>query len=270
MNEITGKELAHRIRCHAIRMTHNARASHIGSIMSIADIVGMLYGEIMAIYPSDPKNDKRDRLILSKGHAGVAVYAALAETGFFPIEELDNYYSNGCYLSGHISHKNVTGVEFSTGSLGHGVCVACGMALAAKLDGKKHHVFSIIGDGECNEGSVWEMAMFANQFKLDNFTVIVDHNKFQAMDTCKNTIDPIDLVKKWDAFGWNTLSIDGHNYSEIKSGIMSRIKDKPTCIIAHTIKGKGVSFMENNIIWHYKDPQGEYYENALMELEGKD
>ena len=147
MTEITGKELAYRIRCHAIRMTHNARASHIGSIMSTADIVGMLYGEIMVTYPNDPRNDNRDRLILSKGHAGVALYAALAETGFFPIEELDNYYSNGSYLSGHVSHKKVKGVEFSTGSLGHGVCVACGMALAAKYDGKKHRIFSIVGGG---------------------------------------------------------------------------------------------------------------------------
>lgn len=266
MNHLTGKELALRIRYHAINMTHNAGASHIASVLSIADIVGMLYAEIMMSFPNDPENDQRDRFILSKGHAGVAIYAALAEIGFFPLGELEKYYLNGSFLSGHISHKNVNGVEFSTGSLGHGVCVASGMALSAKLDKKNHHIYSIIGDGECNEGSVWEMAMFARQNKLDNFTVIIDHNKLQATDTCKKTMDPIDLGKKWEAFGWNVIEIDGHNFSEIKSGLKRTEKEKPACIIAHTTKGKGISFMENNILWHYRDPQGDFYKKALMEL----
>lgn len=174
---MTSKELAWKIRRDAIEMTHISNCSHIGSVLSIADIVGVLYSNAMNVNKDNPKGDRRDRFILSKGHAGAAIYSELAEMGFFSVEDLTTYYANGSKLSGHISHKGVPGVEFSTGSLGHGVCVATGMAMAAKIDKKRHRVFTIIGDGECDEGSTWETALFANQFKLSNLTVIVDHNK---------------------------------------------------------------------------------------------
>lgn len=264
---MTSKELAWKIRRHAIEMTHISNGSHIGSVLSIADIVGVLYNDIMNIYPEDPKNDNRDRFILSKGHAGAAIYSALAEKGFFDIEQLKTHYADGSILSGHVSHKNVPGVEFSTGSLGHGACVAAGMAMAAKTDNRKHRIFVITGDGECDEGSIWEMALFANHFKLSNLTVIVDHNKIQSLDTCENTLDLIDLSAKWKAFGWNVIDIDGHNHEEIKKALLYKDSIKPTCIIANTIKGKGISFMENTVLWHYRAPQGEDYINAVKELE---
>lgn len=264
---MTTEELAYRIRRHAIEMTHAAHASHIGSVLSVADIVAVLYGNVMKIFPNDPQNDGRDRFVLSKGHAGIAIYSVLAEMGFFPVEELDTYYQNGSKLSGHVSNKGVPGVEFSTGSLGHGVCVACGMALAAKLDKKQHHVYAIIGDGENEEGSVWEMSLFASHHKLDNFTVIVDHNMGQAMGTCEEVIGLNNLAKKWEIFGFKVLECDGHNHNELLQVLTVKSFNKPICIIAHTIKGKGISFMENNLLWHYRDPQGEFYEKAIKELE---
>lgn len=264
---MTSKELAWNIRRDAIEMTHISNGSHIGAVLSIADIVGVLYNDVMKVFPEDPKNDSRDRFILSKGHAGAAVYAALAEKGFFDVDKLKTHYADGSILSGHVSHKDVPGVEFSTGSLGHGVCAGAGMAMAAKCDKKDHRVFVITGDGECDEGSVWEMALFANHFRLSNLTVIVDHNKIQSLDTCENTLELIDLAVKWKAFGWNVIEIDGHNHEEIKNALLSKNENKPTCIIAHTTKGKGISFMENTVVWHYRAPQGEDYENAVRELE---
>lgn len=261
------KELAWRIRRHSIEMTHLSGGSHIASALSIADILGVLYNDVMNIYPNDSKNENRDRFVLSKGHAGAAVYAALAEKGFFDTELLKTHYADGSKLSGHVSHKNVPGVELSTGSLGHGACVAAGMAMAGKINKKNYRVFVVTGDGECDEGSIWEMALFANQYRLSNFTVIVDHNKLQSLDTCENTLEFIDLAAKWRCFGWNVLEIDGHNHDEIRKALLTRDESKPTCIIANTIKGKGISFMENKVLWHYRDPQGEDYENAVKELE---
>ncbi len=263
------RELAQKVRIHAINMTHNAHASHIGSILSIVDILAVLYADVMKIYPQDPQNQKRDRLILSKGHAGVALYATLAEMGYFSVEELRTYYQNGSKLSGHISHKEVNGVEFSTGSLGHGACVAAGMALAGKLDYKRHNVYTILGDGECEEGSIWEMALFASHNHLDNFTVIVDHNKIQAMGNCKEEIGLDTLAQKWADFGFTVIECDGHLHSELREAFSTEKNGKPLCIIAHTTKGKGVSFMENNLVWHYRDPQGEDYKNAIQELKGE-
>lgn len=264
---MNSKELAYRIRKHAIEMTNFSKASHIGAILSITDIIAVLYNEVMKIDPNNPLDDSRDRFILSKGHAGVAVYSALAEKGFFELEELNTYYQNGSKLSGHVSHKNVNGVEFSTGSLGHGVCVAIGMALAAKKNKKNHRVFTIVGDGECNEGSVWEGALFAQQFKLSNLTVIVDHNKLQGIEACENVLNYGDLAEKWRAFNWNVIEIDGHDYDQIKNALTIIDESRPTCIIANTIKGKGVSFMENQILWHYRCPVGEDFDNAMKELE---
>lgn len=265
---MTSRELAWKIRRDSIEMTHISNGSHIGSVLSIADIVGVLYTDIIKYNVNKPKNDDRDRFILSKGHAGAAVYAALAEIGYFPTDILKTHYANGSILSGHVSHKNVPGVEFSTGSLGHGVCVAAGMALAAKKDNKTHHVYTIIGDGECDEGSVWEMALFANHFCLNNLTVIIDHNKIQSLDRCENTIKLLSLADKWKAFGWKVIEVDGHNHDELRSSLAYKSPERPTCVIAHTIKGKGISFMEDTVLWHYRAPQDEFYTKAIAELEG--
>ena len=264
---MTSKELAWKIRRDAIEMTHVSNGSHIGSVLSIADIVGVLYSGFLNVNKNDAKNEERDRFILSKGHAGAAVYSALAETGFFPVEELNSHYADGSKLSGHVSHKGVPGVEFSTGSLGHGICVAVGMAMAAKLDKEKHKIITIIGDGECDEGSVWEAALFAHHYRLKNLTVIVDHNKMQSLGKCEDTIELLSLADKWKSFGWKVIEIDGHNHSEIKAALNEENLEKPKCVIAHTIKGKGISFMENNILWHYRAPQGEFYIKAVKELE---
>ena len=264
---MTSTELAWRIRHHAVEMVHHAHASHIGGILSVADIVAVLYTDILHMSPEAPKDPDRDRVILSKGHNGVALYAALAETGFFPISELEKYGDNGCQFSCHVSHKNVPGVELSTGSLGHGVCVACGMALHAKRRKKPYRVYAIVGDGECNEGSVWETAMLASQEKLSQLTVVVDCNGMQAMGNCEDILNMQPMEDKWRAFGWHVESVDGHDYGVLRSAFLSGSGDKPKVILAHTIKGKGISFMENALLWHYRDPQGEDYARAMAELE---
>ncbi|MBP1629344.1 MAG: transketolase, beta subunit [Bacteroidetes bacterium] len=266
-NEFMGSlELAKRIRIHAIEMTNRGNSSHIASVLSIADILAVLYNDAVNIDPNNPNDPLRDRVILSKGHAGAGIYAVLAEKGFIPKEELLTHSQNGSRLSAHVSHKNVPGVELSTGSLGHGLSVGVGMALAAKLDNKPYMVYVIVGDGECDEGSVWEAIMFANHFKLDNLCLIVDHNKMQSLTWCEDTIAIDPLAQKISAFGWDVFDIDGHNHRELHESICLERNNKPKCVIANTIKGKGVSFMENNIVWHYRSPQGEDYTNALNEL----
>ena len=263
------EQLAWLIRRHGIEMTHLSHGSHIASILSVADVVAVLYNDVANISPSNIKHENRDRVILSKGHAGAAIYAALAEKGFFEREELKTHYADGSRLSGHVSHKGVPGVEFSTGSLGHGACVGAGIALNAKLDNKPYYTYAIVGDGECDEGSIWEMALFANQFKLNQLVVIVDHNKMQSLDYCENTLSLSPFAEKWKSFGWNVFDIDGHNHEQIRKALLDakQSKDKPTVIIANTIKGKGVSFMENDILWHYRFPhEGEEYDGALKEL----
>ena len=266
---MNSEQLAWLIRRHGIEMTHISHGSHIGAILSVADIVAVLYNDVANISPENLKDENRDRIILSKGHAGAAIYAALAEKGFFDRAELKTHYADGSRLSGHVSHKGVPGVEFSTGSLGHGACVAAGMALNAKLDKKPYYTYAIVGDGECDEGSIWEMALFANQFKLNQFVVIVDHNKMQSLDFCENTLSLAPFVEKWKAFGWNVLDIDGHNHDELRAAFAKAKEstDKPTVIIANTVKGKGISFMEFDILWHYRFPhEGEEYDGALKEL----
>ena len=266
---MNSEQLAWLIRRHGIEMTHLSHGSHIGAILSVADIVAVLYNDVANITPETLKDENRDRIILSKGHAGAAIYAALAEKGFFDREELKTHYADGSRLSGHVSHKGVPGVEFSTGSLGHGACVAAGMALNAKLDKKPYYTYAIVGDGECDEGSIWEMALFANQFKLNQFVVVVDHNKMQSLDFCENTLSLAPFAEKWKAFGWNVLDIDGHNHDELRAAFAKAKEspDKPTVIIANTVKGKGVSFMEFDILWHYRFPhEGEEYDGALREL----
>lgn len=264
--------LAWLIRRHGLEMTHISRGSHIGAIFSVAEIIATLYTRILHVDPADPKMPDRDRLILGKGHAGAAVYAALAERGFFPVEELSTHYANGSRLSGHVSHKGVPGVEFSTGSLGHGLAAAAGMALAAKMDKKPHDVYAVLGDGECDEGSVWEAALQAHQYKLDNLIAVVDHNRMQSLDFCENTLALEPFADKWRSFGWKAVEVDGHDVEALEKALHDARNDKcgvPHVIIAITTKGKGVSFMENNILWHYRTPQGEEYEAALAELEAQ-
>ena len=263
------KVLAHRIRLHGIEMTHRSQGSHIGSILSVADIVAVLYANILKYRPDDPKWDGRDRLILSKGHAGAAVYAALAESSFFDAELLKTHYQDGSILSGHVSHKGVPGVEFSTGSLGHGLPAGIGMAMAAKKDRKDHHIHVIIGDGECDEGSTWEAALFAAHYGLDNLIVTMDRNMMQSLDFSENTLRLEPLGDKWRAFGWRVYEIDGHAHEALRQAYADAYRGdgRPVMIIAQTVKGKGISFMENNILWHYRFPHdGGEYESALAEL----
>ena len=267
MNSI---EFAKRIKLHSLRMVNLGNSSHIGSIFSMADIIAVLYSKILNIYPKNPTSDKRDRFILSKGHAGAGIYASLAELGFFPIKTLDTHCQNGSLLCGHIYHKAVPGIELSTGSLGHGLSIGCGMAYYAKLKKMNHKIFVLMGDGECDEGSVWEAILFAAMHKLDNLVAIVDYNKLQSITTTKETLNLEPFLDKWISFNWAAIEIDGHNHEELYSTLSSLPfqPGKPSCIIAHTIKGKGVSFMENNNLYHYRPVKGDLYIQAKKELEG--
>ena len=265
------KTLAWLIRRNGLEMTHLSRGSHIGSVLSVAEIIAVLYARVLNVDPKEPKKPDRDRMILSKGHAGSAVYAALAETGFFPVEQLKTHYANGSILSGHVSHKGVPGVEVSTGSLGHGLGVGVGMALGAKMDGAQWRTYVVLGDGECDEGSVWEAALQAAQYRLDRLIAVIDYNHMQSLATVDETLRLEPFEQKWKDFGWNAMSVDGHDTDALqkafdwaKENAGSR---KPSVILAHTVKGKGISFMENNILWHYRTPQGEEYDAALKELE---
>ncbi len=264
---MTSQALAWLIRRHGIEMTHLSGGSHVGAILSVADIMAVLYTNVLNVDSKNPESPTRDRFILSKGHAGASVYAALAENGFFPVEELKTHYQDGSRLSGHVSHK-LPGVDFSTGSLGHGLSAGAGMAYAAKKDNKEHKTYVVLGDGECNEGSVWEAAMFASHFGLDNLVAIVDHNKMQSLDFCKNTIDLLDFGAKWASFGWNVIDINGNNHDELKAAFSKKFDNgRPTVIIANTIKGFGVKYMENDILWHYRFPHdGWEYDTAVTEL----
>lgn len=269
---MNSEQLAWKIRRHGIEMTHLSGGSHIGAILSVADIIAVLYSGVMNIDPKNPKKMDRDRFILSKGHAGASIYAALAENGFFEVEELKTHYQNGSRLSGHVSH-HLPGVDFSTGSLGHGLSAGVGMAYAAKKDGKSHKVYVVLGDGECDEGSVWEAALFANHFRLNNLVAIVDHNHMQSMDFQENTLEIENFGEKWKAFGWNVIEVDGNSHEELNVAFEQAEKlsreeaHKPTVIIANTIKGCGVSFMQNDILWHYRFPhEGWEYDCAVAEL----
>lgn len=264
------EELAWLIRRHGIEMTHLSGGSHIGAILSVADIIAVLYADVLKYDPENPEWEERDRMILSKGHAGASIYSALAENGFFPVEELKTHYQNGSRLSGHVSH-HLPGVDFSTGSLGHGLSAGAGMAYALKKDGKSQNVYVVLGDGECDEGSVWEAALFANHFRLNNLVAVVDHNHMQSLDFCENTLELEDFGSKWKAFGWNVIEIDGNSHEKLKAAFR-QAKEKtdghrPTVIIANTIKGYGVKFMQNDILWHYRFPHdGWEYDCAVNEL----
>ncbi len=265
------RELARRLRIHAVRMTSRAKSSHVASTMSMAEILAVLYRRILRIRPDAVDAPDRDRLILSKGHACAGLYAVLAECGFFPPDWLDSFYTNGAKLPGHATADGIPGVEISTGALGHGLSIACGMALAAKLDGRPYRVFTVLSDGECDEGSTWEAVLLAPQQKLDNLVAIVDYNKIQSLGTVKEVLDLDPFAAKWHSFRWAVREVDGHDVDALL-GALGEVPfeaGRPSCVIAHTVKGKGVSFMENNLLWHYRTPQGEEYQRAMAELEAQ-
>ena len=259
------KQLANNIRKHAVTMTSLGGSAHIGSTLSIADILAVLYGTILKYNSKDPKWIDRDRFILSKGHAGAGVYAVLAESGFMSLDKLKTHSQDGSDLCGHVSHKGIPGVEFSTGSLGHGLPVASGMALAAKINNKKHRVFVLLSDGECDEGSNWEAILFAAHHKLNNLVVIIDRNRLKSIYSTEDTLALEPFPDKWKSFGWNVVEIDGHNHNEIFKSCKNEdaSKSKPLCVIANTTKGKGVKFMENNNLWHYRTARGEELKKAI-------
>lgn len=261
-------ELARRIRRHALQMTSRGGSSHIGSVLSIADILAVLYGSVLQVDPSNPRAPERDRFILSKGHAGAGVYAALAERGFMSVDVLNTHYKDGSNLSGHVSHKGIPGVELSTGSLGHGLSVGVGMALAGRRDGAAHRVVVLMSDGECDEGSNWEAILFAAHHGLDNLTAIIDYNKLQSIRPVAETLNLEPLAQKLKAFGWGVREVDGHDHAAVHEVLSAVpfVPGSPSCIIAHTTKGKGVSFMENSVLWHYRSASEEELQSALSEL----
>jgi transketolase len=265
MNSIV---LAKQIRSLALQMVTRAKASHIGSALSIADIVAVLYSEVLRVDPVRPDWAERDRFILSKGHACVAVYAALAAKGFFPVSDLETYGQDQSNLMNHISHK-VKGVEFSTGALGHGLPFGVGKAMSAKRMGGDWRTFVLLSDGEMDEGSNWEALMFAAHHKLDNLVAIIDYNKLQSLTTVAQTLALEPLADKIRAFGWSVAEVDGNDHQQLTKALHTIPAEtgKPTLLIAHTVKGKGVSFMENQVVWHYRSPSAEQLAQALAELE---
>lgn len=259
--------LAGTIRAHALRMVHSARSSHIGSCFSMADLLATLYSGVLRVDPARPMWPDRDRFILSKGHGAAILYAVLAESGFFPPEQLNTYCQNGSILTGHASHL-VPGVEVSTGSLGHGLPIGCGMALAGKREGRPYRVYVLLSDGELDEGSNWEPILFAPHHGLDNLVAIIDYNKIQSFGRVKDILDLDPLAAKLQACRWAVREIDGHDYDQIENALRAAPFEpgKPSVIIAHTVKGKGVSFMEDRLLWHYRSPNDELLAQALDEL----
>jgi transketolase len=262
------KAAARRLRQHIIRMVGAAGSGHPGGSLSAVEIVTALYFQVMRLDPARPDWPDRDRFVLSKGHAAPVLYAALAEKGFFPVEQLTTLRRLGSPLQGHPDRKSVPGVEVSTGSLGHGLAVANGIALAGRLDRRDYRVYVLLGDGELEEGMVWEGAMAAAQYRLDNLTAIVDHNHLQIDGQVEEVMSPEPVADKFRAFGWEVLNSDGHDFSQILNALAQarRIKGRPAVIIAETVKGKGVSFMENQAGWHGRAPKPEEVAQALAEL----
>lgn len=256
------------IRQGIIEAVHSAKSGHPGGSLSSADIMTVLYFDEMRVKPEEPKWADRDRFVLSKGHCSPALYATLAERGFFPKEDLKTFRHIDSYLQGHPEMKKVPGVDMSTGSLGQGISAANGMALAGKLDNKDYRVYALLGDGELEEGQVWEAAMFAAHYQLDNLTAFVDFNGLQIDGDITKVMNPTPIDQKYQAFGWHVITIDGHDYDAIRAAIAEAktVKGKPTMIIAKTTKGKGVSFMENQAGWHGNAPNDEQYETAMADL----
>ncbi len=253
----------------ALEAVHSAASGHPGGSLSALDILTYLYKKEMNVNPADPKNPDRDRFVLSKGHASPALYAILAECGYIPKEDIKTFRKADSYLQGHPDMKGTAGVDMSTGSLGQGISAACGMAVAGKLNNADYRVYTILGDGESEEGQVWEAAMFAAHYKLDNLCLFVDFNGLQIDGSIRDVMNPTPFDKKFEAFGWNVLVIDGHNFEEIESALAKakETKGQPTVIIANTTKGRGVSFMENQASWHGNAPSDEQYAQAIAELD---
>jgi len=260
--------LALRIREHCVRMTARANASHVGSSLSMADLLAVLFARHLRFDPARPDWPERDRFILSKGHGCAGLYAVLAEVGYFPVAWLETFHQDGSPLAGHATHKGVPGIEVSTGSLGHGLSLGAGMALARQRDGGAQRTVCLLSDGECDEGSVWEAALFAAHHRLERLVAIVDHNKIQSFGSVAEVLDLAPLAEKWRAFGWSVLELDGHDLGAIEAALAKLPFEagRPSCLVAHTVKGKGVSFMEGKLLWHYRAPRGELEATALAEL----
>ena len=269
MNKLELQKKAVKIRKDIVDAVFSAKSGHPGGSLSAADLFTYLYFEELNIDPKDPKNENRDRFVLSKGHTAPGYYAALANRGYFPVEDLKTLRHVGSYLQGHPDMKHIPGVDMSSGSLGQGLSTAVGMALAAKLSGKDYRTYCLCGDGEIQEGQIWEAAMFAGARKLDNLLVIVDNNNLQIDGTVEEVCSPYPIDKKFEAFNFHTIVIDGNDFDQIRAAFeeAKKTKGQPTAIIAKTIKGKGVSFMENEAGWHGKAPNDEQYEIAMKDLE---
>ncbi|MGE5579883.1 MAG: transketolase [Bacillota bacterium] len=262
------ERIAHTLRRHVVEMVGKAGSGHPGGSLSAADIMAVLYfGDVLKVDPANPAWPDRDRFVLSKGHAAPILYAALAERGFFPVEILPTLRQLGSILQGHPDARKVPGVEVSTGSLGQGLSLAVGMALAGKIDRKSYRVWALVGDGESEEGQIWEAAMSAAHYKLDNLTAIVDHNHLQIDGPVCEVMTPEPMADKWRAFGWDVVEVDGHNVRDLLTAFKAPpVQGKPRAIIAETVKGKGVSYMEGLAAWHGKAPKGEELDRALAEL----
>ena len=262
------QEIARRVRAGILVGTYHAKSGHPGGSLSIADVLSYLYFEEMNIDPKNPKWEGRDRFVLSKGHTAPALYAVLAERGYFPKEDLATLRKIDSYLQGHPDMKGTPGVDMTTGSLGLGISAACGMALSAKYKKQDYRVYTVLGDGETEEGQVWEAAMFAAHYKLDNLVAFVDWNGLQIDGRIADVMDPTPHDKKLAAFGWHVISIDAHNFEEIAAALAEArtVKGKPTAIIARSVKGKGISFMEDQVDWHGKAPNAEQFAAAMKEL----
>lgn len=263
------QKISTNIRKHIIEAVYHAQSGHPGGSLSCADILTVLYFSEMRVDPENPAWEDRDRFVLSKGHCSPALYGALAERGFFPKEKIPSFRQTDSILQGHPSLKHVPGVDMSTGSLGHGISAAMGMAMAGKLDNKDYHVYALLGDGEIQEGQVWEALMASAHYKLDNFTVFLDHNGLQIDGKITDVLSPEPVDEKFRAFGWNVFVVDGHDYEGLIDAINKgkAMKGKPTMIVAETVKGKGVSFMENQAGWHGSAPNKEQRDQAIAELD---
>lgn len=269
VNEL--RKMAVNIRKGIIEEVYSGQSGHPGGSLSIADILTVLYFNQLNIDERNPKWEDRDRFVLSKGHCSPALYSCLANRGFFSLEDLKTFRNIKSYLQGHPDMKNIPGVDMTTGSLGQGLSAAVGMAIAGKMDNKNYRVYCVLGDGEIEEGQIWEAAMSANKYKLDNLCVIVDNNNLQIDGTIKEVMSPYPIDEKFRSFGFEIIKIDGHNIQEIIDAfdVAKNVKEKPVCIIAKTIKGKGISYMENQVGWHGKAPNEEQYKIALEELNGE-
>lgn len=272
MVEIESQDLARAARISALRATHVGKSSHIGSCLSVIDIIAVLYSGVAHVRPDCPDDPARDIVILSKGHAAAGLYSVLAHSGFFPLEWLEDYAQDGSRLGGHVTSTGVPGVEFSTGSLGHGLPFGVGLALAAKRRGNARKVFVVMSDGECDEGTTWESALLAAHHDLDNLVVAIDRNHLQSLADTEETLRLEPFADKWTAFGWDVVLVDGHDHAALRHGLevpptASGVRARPRVVICETVKGKGVSFMENKVLWHYRSPDDDILAAALSELQ---